>query len=90
MGKSKAAGRLLSVSEVATMRGVTRPAVLGAIRDGRLAAERLGVGVRWVWAIRAADAEAWFPRGYRRSAVGRSGEVRRLPREKVLAAPSPA
>jgi len=86
MGKSKAAERLLSVSEVASMRGVTRPAVLGAIREGRLAAERVGVGVRWAWAIRESVAAAWFPRGYRRSAVGRSGEVRRLPREKVLAA----
>jgi excisionase family DNA binding protein len=72
--------RLLSVPEVAALRGVTRPAVHAAVAEGRLPALRVGR----FWVIREADALAWFPRSYRRSAVGRSGEVRRLPREKVL------
>jgi excisionase family DNA binding protein len=89
MLKAKAEpGRLLSVSEVAVLRGVTRPGVLGAIRDGRLPAERVGVGVTWVWAIREADAEAWTPRAYRRTPRGPDGGVLRRPRVKVLAEPA--
>lgn len=55
---------LLSVSEVAALRGVTRPAVLGAIREGRLAATRVG----FLWVVRRADAEDWTPRAYVRRA----------------------
>lgn len=75
----------MTVSEVAKMAGVTRPAVLGAIRDGRLEATRVGVGETfWVWAIPRAAAEAWQPKAYRRAAVGRTG---RYPRVKRLAEP---
>lgn len=79
--KKAEAERLLSVSEVAALLGVTRPAVLTAIREGRLPAERSGgVGVSWVWAIRASDAAAWRPRSYRRTAIGRTGTHPRVKR----------
>lgn len=52
---------LLSVSEVAALRGVSRPAVLGAIKEGRLRATRVGE----FWVVRRSDADAWLPRAYR-------------------------
>jgi excisionase family DNA binding protein len=53
---------LMTVPEVAALKGVTRTAVLYAIQDGRLEATR--VGRNWVVLREAAD--AYTPRAYRR------------------------
>lgn len=55
-------GDLLTVPEVAALKGVTRTAILYAIQDGRLEAVR--VGRSWIVARGALD--AYTPRGYRR------------------------
>jgi excisionase family DNA binding protein len=66
-------GDLLTVSEVADEKGVTRTAVLYAIQDGRL--EALRVGRNWVVPRTALD--GYEPRAYSR----RPTKSRRIPRE---------
>jgi len=68
--------KLLSVSEVAALRGVTRVCVLYAIRDGRLPGTRVGS----MWVVREVDAEGWSPRAYSRSVRNASGHVARVKR----------
>jgi excisionase family DNA binding protein len=65
---------LLTIPEVAAMAGVSRVAVLYAIRAGRLpGAFRLGR----TWAVPRAAAEGYRPRAYRR----RPTSSRRVPRD---------
>jgi excisionase family DNA binding protein len=68
--------RLLSVPEVAKLRGVSRVAVQYAVTRGAIPAIRIGR----FWAIRKADAEAWVPREYVRSNA--SGAYPRVPRPR--------
>lgn len=70
MGKTRkkrvaAPPSLLSVTEVAALLKVSRVAVLYAIQDGRLKAQKVGT----VWVIRREDLSAYHPRAYRRREV---------------------
>lgn len=50
----------LSVSDVAALCGISRPAVLTAIKQGRLVAEKVSTPFQrggWVWEVRRAEAE---------------------------------
>lgn len=49
---------LMSVTQVAALKGVTRRAVLSAITAGTLPAQRVGRQ----WLLRPADLERWQPR----------------------------
>lgn len=73
MPKKLATGDLLTVPEVAALKGVTRTAVMYAIQDGRVPAVRVGRN----WVVTRADAEAYAPRPYRR----KSRTSRRVPRD---------
>jgi excisionase family DNA binding protein len=63
---------LLTVPEVAELKGVTRTAVLYAIYDRRLKAVQVGRN----WVVRRSDLETYVPRGYRRKPTS----SRRVPR----------
>jgi excisionase family DNA binding protein len=68
-------GEFLTVAEVAEAKGVSRVAVLYAIRDGRLEAFRVGRS----WIVPRGALAAYEPRAYRR----RPTASRRVPRTQV-------